>query len=201
MTISTLLTATRRSSCGLTSTILFLYSSTPSIFLIVSDSACSYGFAGIGSNLHSLTYSLGVAIDVGRVMLLNNAGAGYGDNWCPPDKRNFECFVIPMTHCPPETWTDVTTNDNPQPSWILPSKYVLPHVFERWLTQKELNVPGYYWWRAQAATYIFRLNAQARQEILKRRKVVNVWLLHHLIIFSFRGGHGGFRRPGTVELL
>eukprot|EP00933_Yihiella_yeosuensis_P027004 TRINITY_DN2094_c2_g1_i1.p1 TRINITY_DN2094_c2_g1~~TRINITY_DN2094_c2_g1_i1.p1 ORF type:complete len:168 (+),score=22.74 TRINITY_DN2094_c2_g1_i1:219-722(+) len=58
--------------------------------------------SGIGSNLHVLGQGLAYAMSLGRILVLpaQDPGNGYFDASFCPGKASWECYFLPLTHCP-----------------------------------------------------------------------------------------------------
>lgn len=141
---------------------------------------------GMGALLHFLGRALGLAMHVGRVLVL--AEEAYGADsmalWPGPggmpwhdralcgNARSWECWFQPLSNCSPamsgEKASDILT--------VWPSDLVLfrkgnfswhfvPHALQHLVRQcsRVKRRLEFYWWHAQAVTYIVRFNQRARR--------------------------------------
>lgn len=141
--------------------------------------------SGFGSSLHVAGWDLSNALEFGYIFVWNKdhqgAGALYADDGCGrgEDFTNFECFFERMSSCSYRDATDknsVTHREQMErpPGTIVrlphqPPTYLIKLLQER-LSPAILNEHFIkFWWRAQAAAYMLRLNKETSRAVMKLR--------------------------------
>ena len=144
---------------------------------------------GIGALLHMLASNLGIALSLGRIMLLNPADY---DIWSDDPEfcgnvSSFECYFLPLSSCTILDALDGEVDVLPayQPNGQSHQEQIKtiqvlgengfkgkhPPQFTALLESSPLRKSRYWhWWRAQGTTYIARPSIGTRREILRRRE-------------------------------
>jgi hypothetical protein len=109
--------------------------------------------AGIGSEIHVSTGVLAWAINHGALFTWPRTTQWTNDTWCGSEQRSYECAFVPPTNCSQEM--------------LDPARRVRAGDFQGSVPTQFKNVsvepyPLLYWWRAQAAAYLTRLNDRFR---------------------------------------
>jgi len=143
--------------------------------------------AGIGSIIHQATIALSAAMDLGRVLLFEDQTdiVYMADDHCWGHRALDTCYFLPLSNCQfadlhlDESIPVVNKEDDTQQklrflrelhgrSW---SKKTVPQQFYPLL--EDSGIPPakrYYWWRAQAATYILRPNKNTEDSLRDLRE-------------------------------
>jgi hypothetical protein len=136
--------------------------------------------SGVGSNIHTVTAYLALAMNRGEVLVLHSE---YGGDWvrgayCDAARaRSYECFFEPLSGCAPDgepppgaTVLDVGSED------VVHQIPVAWHdAFKASAGDAAPDTPTRdvkYWWRAQGAAYVMRLNARTAAELGARRRAL-----------------------------
>jgi hypothetical protein len=133
--------------------------------------------SGIGSNLHTATFHLSTAIELGRIFLWSdNAGLSYTDKEYCPRVRNYECFFRAPSSCTLEdalrTGADTVVVEGGSEHLGFSTGHVPAILRGMWAEYvvlsprpKELK----YWWRAQAVAFLARFNGATISTLYKLR--------------------------------
>lgn len=156
---------------------------------------------GIGSIIHVIGYFLSVAMSTGRVLLLEKRPmTAYEDEHFCPGENFMDCYFLPITNCTIDSFrsrpVEMTRTGKIFPAKLLLSSQrillkhfretlIPPHFHELLRCSPVQTKYGYYWWRAQSATFFTRINPKTRQELQRLRNQ------------TFPQGQ---LRPGTISM-
>eukprot|EP00744_Colponema_vietnamica_P005428 GILI01007954.1.p1 GENE.GILI01007954.1~~GILI01007954.1.p1 ORF type:complete len:423 (-),score=12.16 GILI01007954.1:116-1330(-) len=148
--------------------------------------------SGFGSIIHVSGAALALALNQGRIFLF---GAKTGTVYTDPKvckKDNIECHVRPPSSC---TLADLTSDNHIEHSGLDDTlRLAFPDMFKDALLAANPSMTSMemlYWWRAQSAAYLLRLNSEAISHIRQLRLDPS---LH-----SFAGPFQFPLQPGTTS--
>eukprot|EP00927_Polykrikos_kofoidii_P053901 TRINITY_DN48424_c0_g1_i1.p1 TRINITY_DN48424_c0_g1~~TRINITY_DN48424_c0_g1_i1.p1 ORF type:complete len:784 (-),score=62.52 TRINITY_DN48424_c0_g1_i1:114-2465(-) len=131
---------------------------------------------GIGAMLHYLAHALGLAMHLGRILVLSIEGPEvngrtsmpwYDASFCP-GATSWECWFQPITDCPERVGADTMVIPMEQLDLFRGpgnfTRHYVPEVFHEMLRECSHVKPSvfFHWWHVQAVTYIVRFNWQTR---------------------------------------
>lgn len=145
---------------------------------------------GIGSLIHILASNLGLAMSLGRILVLDPGDGNVfatdrpSTGFCG-NTTSFECFLMPLSSC---SMADALAHNPSKLDWHTPSRAEDPTLAEertlQTIGENFKHVPPqlqdlancsavppekhWYWWRAQATAYLVRLNPKAQAEVRRR---------------------------------
>lgn len=139
--------------------------------------------AGLGSIMHVATYHMALALEHGYQIVwhpgLGPAGTHYADIGCGRNQsvHNFLCYFQPPSSCGYEHVTSknsITASINMTTFDQNMNHGSIPHYWRNRLRKAlpEMSISQSYikfWWRAQGAAYLMRLNAETSDELRKMR--------------------------------
>jgi len=138
---------------------------------------------GIGALLHFLARALGLAMHLGRILVLSienfnpkrgDAGMPWYDHRFCPGMVSWECWFQPLTSCVEHADSDTMVVQPEELGRFRVgnfSRHYVPEVFHEMLREcshvkTDLE---FYWWHAQAIAYIVRFNKNTRRQLDKLR--------------------------------
>mmetsp|Transcript_5138 Transcript_5138/g.14782 ORF Transcript_5138/g.14782 Transcript_5138/m.14782 type:complete len:436 (+) Transcript_5138:231-1538(+) len=144
--------------------------------------------SGIGSMIHQASIALAAALDTDRVMIFQNPDSHVllSDDYCHNMKAMDVCYFLPISNCtkglqvpadiPSLDWSKRDSALQVNEKFLLENqgvtwpRYTVPRRFEKLLEYSHIPAPRrYYWWRAQAAAYVVRLNERAANTVRQLR--------------------------------
>ena len=144
--------------------------------------------SGLGSMVHVATAFLALAWERDHVLVYApDFASGWTDGAYCAGRHSLECFFQPLSRCAPggvlpEGARAVDVGDGEDVVNRIPEAW--HDAFQRdWeiraaLPGADRDVGVKYWWRAQAAAYLLRLNVRTSNELTLRRR----WLAEHAIV-------------------
>ena len=134
--------------------------------------------SGIGSTLHGITAYLALAIERGQVLILHpNYGGGWVRGEYCDGECSYECFFEPLSRCAPggvpPAGARVVDAANENVVHSIPRAW--HDAFKRDAGVEAPDTPTRdvkYWWRAQGAAYVMRLNSRTAAHLAFKRRAL-----------------------------
>jgi hypothetical protein len=128
---------------------------------------------GIGSQVHVAGLLAGLAATRGHIWFwAKDSGRSYARSSHCGDVTNWECYFRAPTNCSPESYaTESNTIRTAPGDW--PSLTFVPPAMQQRVAEVAPHMcvnETKYWWRAQSAAYVMRLNARTVEAVARRRK-------------------------------
>ncbi|KAI8820097.1 uncharacterized protein EV422DRAFT_78522 [Fimicolochytrium jonesii] len=144
--------------------------------------------SGLGSAVHVIGHHLGSALEDSRILLYNPSSSGAGSLYADPGcnrsspTTTFDCFFRPLSTCSHAHALSSPDTTHVKTSHAVPRPYNGAPTYWRERLREELGeglTDAFikYWWRAQSAAYVMRLNGETAREVRalrmeeKRQKV------------------------------
>ncbi|KAG5189461.1 hypothetical protein JKP88DRAFT_146856, partial [Tribonema minus] len=124
---------------------------------------------GLGSLLHVATVALACAMQQNAILVYHaDYGARFSHgSFCAPDSSNLDCFFMPVSNCSAYV-ADSNLTQLPIPL-VRKRRLEVPEKWrQRWAETRQ-TADLLYWWRAQAVSYVARLNPPTSRELITRR--------------------------------